>query len=191
MNKKYHLVLASSSERRINLLKSIGFKFKLYTPNVNENVSPSKGIKILTQYLSKAKALSYLPFIKKDELVMGLDTLVSLEDKILSKPSSKEEAFEMLHSLLGKTHQVVTSITLVAKEFERTFSCISLVSVGYVSDEDILSYIDNYNSLDKSGGYGVQDLFGMIAIEKIEGSYYNIMGLPTDKVYSILKPIIV
>ena len=177
------VILASSSPRRENILKQIGIDFEIIPSNICEDTELNLGPRKFVQYWSgkKAKVISKK---NKDKIVIGADTIVFLNEKILGKPKDKEESYKMLTNLSGKTHKVLTGVSIAYKEKNilRTFSQMTKVTVRDIPKNDILYYIDNYYTLDKAGSYGIQDWFS-IWIKKIDGCYYNVMGLPLSKFY--------
>ena len=177
------VILASKSPRRENILKQIGIDFKIIPSNICENAELNLSPRKFVQYWSgkKAKVISKK---NKDKIVIGADTIVYFKGKIIGKPKDKEESYKMLNNLSGKTHKVFTGVSIVYEEKNilRTFSQMTKVSVREIPKNDILYYIDNYYTLDKAGSYGIQDWFS-IWIKKIDGCYYNVMGLPLSKFY--------
>ena len=177
------VILASKSPRRENILKQIGIDFEIIPSNICENAELNLSPRKFVQYWSgkKAKVISKK---NKDKIVIGADTIVYFNGKIIGKPKDKEESYKMLNNLSGKTHKVFTGVSIVNedKNILRTFSQMTKVSVREIPKNDILYYIDNYYTLDKAGSYGIQDWFS-IWIKKIDGCYYNVMGLPLSKFY--------
>ena len=177
------VILASRSPRRESILKQIGIDFEIIPSNICEDVELNLGPRKFVQYWSekKAKVIS-----KKniDKIVIGADTIVYFNDKILGKPKDKEESYKMLNNLSGKTHKVLTGVSIAYEEKNilKTFSQMTKVTVRDIPKNDILYYIDNYYTLDKACSYGIQDWFS-IWIKKIDGCYYNVMGLPLSKFY--------
>ena len=177
------VILASKSPRRENILKQIGIDFEIIPSNICENAELNLSPRKFVQYWSgkKAKVISKK---NKDKIVIGADTIVYFKGKIIGKPKDKEESYKMLNNLSGKTHKVFTGVSIVYEEKNilRTFCQMTKVSVRDIPKNDILYYIDNYYTLDKAGSYGIQDWFS-IWIKKIDGCYYNVMGLPLSKFY--------
>ena len=176
-------ILASKSPRRKNILRQIGLDFEIIPSNIHEDLELNFGPRKFAEYWSeqKAKAISKK---HKNKIVIGADTIVYLNGKILGKPKNKEENFNMLNKLSGNTHKVVTGVSIAYYENNilRTFSETTRVTVRTIPTEDIQYYIDNYSTLDKAGSYGIQDWFS-VWIKKIDGCYYNVMGLPISKFY--------
>lgn len=186
MNAKRPLILASSSPRRHFLMKEAGFDFTIEKPEVDESFPPELPVDQVAKYLAAKKAEFFRPKIE-NEIVVTADTVVILFNKILNKPADKKEACEMLTLLSGRTHQVMTGVCIVSKEKEESFDDTTEVTFQVLTKEEIEYYVDNFKPYDKAGAYGAQDWIGMVAIEKITGSYFNVMGLPIHKVYNHLK----
>ncbi|MBP9994116.1 MAG: septum formation protein Maf [bacterium] len=186
--KKYNVVLASKSPRRQELLKGLGVDFTVLTKDVDESY-PSKLPPIdVAPYLSWKKAKAFenqeLP---DDFMVITADTVVIAGDEILGKPKDRDDALRMLSLLSGKTHRVVTGVTIHTKETSKTFSVVSKVIFDLLDCQEIEYYVDNYRPFDKAGAYGIQEWIGYIGVSGVEGSYFNVMGLPTHKLYKVLK----
>lgn len=187
MNFPLSLTLASKSPRRHYLLKEAGFEHKIVSIDVEETYPENLKPEAVPRYLAVKKALAYKPQLSDNELVITADTIVILHEKILGKPVDKDHAKHLLSILSGQTHMVVTGVCLASKKKQIDFDDTTLVTFKMLSDEEIDYYIDNYNTLDKAGAYGAQEWMGMIAIKKIEGSYFNVMGLPVHLLYEKLK----
>lgn len=185
MHKKRPIILASSSPRRQYLLKEAGFEFTIEKPDVDESFPNNLPVQKVAKYLAEKKAEVFRQNIAK-EIVVTADTVVILGKRILNKPADRNEAIEMLQSLSGKTHLVVTGVCILSKEKEVAFDDTTEVTFATLTQSEIEFYIDTYKPFDKAGSYGAQDFIGMIAIEKIVGSYFNVMGLPIHKVYQQL-----
>lgn len=189
-NKKYKILLASNSPRRKELLAGLGME---YTVKVISDIDESfpdtlKGEEI-PLYIARKKADAYRQIIRPDELVITADTIVWLDGETLGKPENESAAVQMLHKLSGKTHQVITGVCLTTNDWQRCFSSTTEVTFAVLTLEEIKSYVTNYHPFDKAGSYGVQEWIGFIGVEKISGCYYNIMGLPVQKLYEELKKI--
>jgi septum formation protein len=183
-NFPYRLVLGSGSPRREELLKKMGFYFDIIVKK-NEEIFPQDlPTEQIPEYIAKQKSQHYnLDEMPENTLLITADTLVILDDKILGKPKDKSEATAILKELSGKTHEVVTGVCLRTKEKEKTFSVSSRVSFRVIKEDEILYYIENYKPYDKAGAYGIQEWLGFIALERIEGSFFNVMGFPTQRLY--------
>ena len=183
----FKIILASNSPRRKDLLTKMELDFEVRTKEINEDFPSNLSPKEVAEYLAKKKSNAYGESVSKNELVITADTLVSSEDKILNKPETKEEARQMLEFLSNTTHEVITGVSLMTCENQLIFSVISKVTFGELSALDINKYVDSGLPMDKAGAYGIQDWIGTIAVTKIEGSYENIVGLPTQELYRQLK----
>jgi septum formation protein len=183
-NFPYRLVLGSSSPRRAELLKKMGFYFDIVVKEIEEIFPQDLSAEQAPEYIAKQKSQHYnLNEMPEKTLLITADTLVILNGKILGKPKDKGEATSMLKELSGKTHEVITGVCLRTKEKEKTFSVSSHVSFRVISEEEIAYYIENWKPYDKAGAYGIQEWLGFIALEKIEGSFFNVMGFPTQRLY--------
>ena len=182
----HNIILASSSPRRQKICKDLGFNFTIRTIPVNEIYPQQLKAKEITEYLAKLKADVFKDILKNNDLLITSDTIVWFNDKALEKPKSKEEAFLMLKSLSNNYHEVFTSICLTSTSKQVLFSDITKVYFKKLSDDELNYYVDNFETQDKAGAYGIQDWLGLIGINKIEGSYYNVMGLPVHKLYEEL-----
>ena len=183
MKKNRNIILASNSPRRSDLLRMIGFKFDIIPSNVNEKEKIELFGKYFAEYWSREKAIS-VSHNNLDRLIVGADTIVIAKGKILGKPRNKEESIKMLKMLSGSVHHVITGVTILCeqKQIIKTFSETTKVSVLKIPDEKLTFYINSFNTLDKAGSYGIQDWFS-VWIKKIDGCYYNVMGLPLSKFY--------
>ena len=177
------IILASKSPRRKRILEIIGLNFIIYPSNIHEHSNLDVSPKNFAKYWSKKKAES-ISNDYKDNLIIGADTIVSLNGKILGKPKDNEDSYRMLKNISGKTHDVITGVTIIYEKMNiiKSFTELTKVSVKNIPNKEILYYIDNYPALDKAGSYGIQDWFS-IWIKKIDGCYYNVMGLPLSKFY--------
>jgi septum formation protein len=186
MNFKRPLILASSSPRRQFLMKEAGFEFTIQSPDIDESFSVDMPVELVPKYLAEKKAHVLLPQVNQ-EIIIASDTVVILNKTILNKPKDKTEAIEMLQSLSGKTHLVITAVCLLSKEKSICFDDCTEVTFKKLTNKEIEFYIDNYKPFDKAGAYGAQDWLGMVGIEKINGSYFTVMGLPMHRVYEELR----
>ena len=182
---KRPLIVASSSPRRQYLMKEAGFDFTVEKPEVDESFPSELPAEQVAKYLAEKKA-EFFRLAMNNEIVLTADTVVILQNKILNKPANRNEAFDMLTKLSGNTHLVMTGVCIISKEKEISFEDTTEVTFVSLTREEIEFYIANYKPFDKAGAYGAQDWIGMIAIEKIVGSYFNVMGLPVHKVYQQL-----
>jgi septum formation protein len=183
---KRPLILASSSPRRQYLMKEAGFEFTVEKPDVDESFPPEMPVDEVARYLALKKA-EYFRLRIQNEIIVTADTVVILFNKILNKPQDRKEACDMLTSLSGRTHLVMTGVCILSKEREESFDDTTEVTFQSLTRDEIEFYVDHYKPYDKAGSYGAQDWIGMVAIKKISGSYFNVMGLPIHKVYEHLK----
>lgn len=185
INHSKKIILASNSPRRQELLKYIGFEFDINVIESDESYDASKSPEEIALHIAQNKALPYT--ILENTILITADTIVALENSILGKPKSSIEAIEMLQLLSGKMHSVITGVCIKTLHETIQFTETTKVYFKEITIEDIIYYVENFNPLDKAGAYGIQEWIGMIAIDKIEGSYYNVMGLPTAKLFIELK----
>lgn len=182
--KKYKVILASNSPRRKELLAGLGVDYEVRTlPDVDESYPETLKGADIPLYIAKEKSDAYLGMMQPGELIITADTIVWLDDKVLGKPRDREEALQMLRDMSGRTHEVFTGVCLTTTEWQRSFAAQTEVRFSPLSEEEITYYVDKYKPMDKAGAYGVQEWIGFIGVENISGSYYNIMGLPVQKLY--------
>ena len=181
------IILASKSPRRHELLQLMGLNFKVELRDVDESYPQGLSPAEIAVYISEKKAKA---FNFKDEIVITADTIVALNNEILGKPESRTHAQEMLTKLSGTKHEVYTGVTIVKRDKIHSFYDVTEVTCKAVTSNEIDFYIDNYKPYDKAGSYGVQDWWGIVVVEKINGSYTNVMGLPTEKLYNELQKFI-
>ena len=186
--KSYNIILASKSPRRQELLKGIGVPFSIITKDFDESFSANISPYDVAPYLSVKKAKAFeeneLP---ENYMVITADTVVVVDDEILGKPNDAEEARQMLRLISGKRHSVITGVSIRTKDKIKTFSAMSKVSFDTLGEEEIDYYVNNFKPFDKAGAYGIQEWIGYIGVSSVEGSYFNVMGLPTQKLYKMLK----
>jgi len=186
--KKYQVILASKSPRRQELLRGMGVDFSILTKETDESFPPEMPLDEVPKHLSLQKSLAFneneLP---ADYLLITSDTVVICEGEILGKPKDKADAVRMLRLLSGKTHHVVTGVTVRSAEKTKSFAVRSNVTFAALDDEEIDYYIEHCKPYDKAGAYGIQEWIGYVGISGLEGSFYNVMGLPTRKLYGVLK----
>lgn len=183
--KDYNIILASKSPRRQKFLKDLDVDFTVETKDIEE-IYPKelKGVEI-TDFLANLKSKAFANLLDNDILITS-DTIVWLEEKALGKPKNENDAFLMLKSLSGREHEVITSVSIKTNHFQKIISDITTVSFKELTDEEIMYYIKNFKPFDKAGAYGIQEWIGFIAIKNIEGSYFNVVGLPVYKLYKEL-----
>lgn len=185
---KYNIILASASPRRRELLSGLRVNFEtLCLPGIDESFPDSLPANEVAEYISVKKAEAYKQQMQTNQLIITADTVVVSENRILGKPHSRENAVEMLRFLSGKTHHVITGVTILTTDKQKTFSVSTDVTFADITDEEINYYIDRYQPMDKAGAYGIQEWIGFIAVESISGSYFNVMGLPIQRLYQELK----
>ena len=186
--KKYHIILASNSPRRRELLSGLGVDYEVRTlPGVDESYPDTLSGEDIPVYISREKAAAYLPSIAPDELIITADTIVWLDGRVLGKPADEADACRMLRELSGRTHRVMTGVTLSTAAFQKSFAVTSEVEFAPLTEEEITYYVDHYRPLDKAGAYGVQEWIGFIGVRRLSGSYFNVMGLPIQRLYQELK----
>jgi len=184
--KDYTVILASSSPRRQEIFKELDIPFKVVVKHVNEHYPQHLKAEEITNYLARLKAKPFEDDLTTNEIIITADTIVWLENNSLEKPKSIKEATNMLNLLSGKMHQVITSVCIKTKDIEKVISSVTKVYFKELSDEEINYYVEKYHPLDKAGAYGIQEWIGYIGVTKLEGSYFNVMGLPIDKLYEEL-----
>lgn len=184
---RYTVVLASKSPRRQELLKGMGVKFVTLTKETREDY-PEMPFEKVPEYLSRQKSLAFTDDeLPEDFLLITADTVVIAENEILGKPKDREDAMQMMHILSGKSHHVVTGVTVRSKDKMETFSANSEVTFAPLDEEEMAYYVDQYKPYDKAGAYGIQEWIGYVGISGLHGSFYNVMGLPTRMLYQTLK----
>ena len=185
--KKYSLILASGSPRRQQFFKDLDLDFEIRLKEIEEVYPLELKAEEITNYLAELKANAFEAELQSNEILITSDTIVWHNNQALGKPTDKQNAFEILKSLSNNTHEVITSVCFKTNEKTTTLYEITKVTFNELSDEAILYYLENYQPYDKAGAYGIQEWIGFIGVAKIEGSYANVMGMPTDKVYDFLS----
>ncbi|MCR5364859.1 MAG: Maf-like protein [Prevotella sp.] len=184
----YKIILASNSPRRKELLAGIDVPFEVRVmEGIDESYPDTLPIQDIAEYIAKKKATAYRETMAGDELVITADTIVVLGSKVMGKPHDANEASSMLRQLSGQTHQVITGVTLTTKERQMSFSVETDVTFKNLSDEEIDYYVTHYRPFDKAGAYGIQEWIGHIGVTGMSGSYFNVMGLPVQRIYEALK----
>ena len=184
---QFEIILASASPRRRFLLGELGLKFEcLGNHDIEESYPDQLQAEAIPLFLAKLKARNYASIIKEKTILITADTIVWLNHEVIGKPRDKEDAKDMLHKLSGKMHFVYTGVCLNSLLKEASFTAESKVFFRNLSAEEIDYYVDRFNPVDKAGAYGIQEWIGYIGVERIEGSYFNVMGLPVQKLYSVL-----
>lgn len=185
--KSYKVILASNSPRRRELLAGLGISFDVRViPDIDESYPVHLAPEEIPLFISRKKADAYKLTLASDELLITADTIVWIDGCVLGKPRDASDAKDMLNRLSGRTHKVITGVTLMTRSVTRSFSAVSDVTFDTLSDEDIAYYIDTFQPFDKAGSYGVQEWIGYIGVQAIQGSYFNIMGLPVQRLYKEL-----
>ena len=188
MSVNYKLILASNSPRRRELLAGLGLDFEVRVlPGIDESHPDELQGGDIPLFIAREKADAYRENLKPDELLITADTIVWLDGSVLEKPASAEDAVAMLRRLSGQTHQVFTGVCLTTRERQESFVCATDVTFARLTDEEIAHYVREYSPLDKAGAYGIQEWIGYIGVESINGSFYNVMGLPVQRLYQRLK----
>ena len=182
------IVLASNSPRRKELLAGLDVDFSVRVlDGIDESYPAELPTRQIAEYISQKKAAAYRNEMADDELVITADTVVILGDEVMGKPQDASDAHRMLRALSGQTHQVITGVTLTTKERQESFSVETDVTFRELTDEEIDYYIDHYRPFDKAGAYGVQEWIGYVGVTALRGSYFNVMGLPVQRIYEALK----
>ena len=187
--KKHRIILASGSPRRQEFFKNLGLDFEIQLKPVKEEYPPRLTHFEISNYLAQLKALPFKKQLLPNDILVTSDTIVWNDDTALGKPRDADDAFRILKSLSNQTHEVITSVCFTSTNFEKTLHDITKVTFKELSDEEILFYIKTYKPFDKAGAYGIQEWIGQIGVTKIEGSYFNVMGLPVHLVYKTLNTI--
>jgi septum formation protein len=183
----FQLVLGSKSPRRQELLVGMGFDFEVRTKDTDEDFPHYLSLEKVPVYLAELKAMALFEELKKGEVLITSDTIVLLENEILGKPNSPENAKEMLLKLSAKSHEVITGVHLKSLEKSHSFSVSTKVFFKPLTEEMIDFYVENYKPFDKAGAYGIQEWIGFIGVERIEGSYFNVVGLPVAELWDALN----
>lgn len=185
--KPYRLILASQSPRRRELLAGSGLEFQLAERFECDESYPAMPLTDVAEYLSRKKSDAYPTELAEADILLTADTVVIACGEILGKPHSRDEAIAMLQTLSGATHEVATGVTLRTSTKSHSFTSVSKVRFRPLSREEIEYYVDNYHPMDKAGSYGIQEWIGYVGIEHIDGSFYNVMGLPIQRLYCELE----
>ena len=184
----YKVILASNSPRRKELLEGLGINFEVRTlSNIDESYPNTLQGEDIPMYISGKKAEAYKQGMADDEMIITADTIVYDHEQVLGKPKDRGEAMRMLRELSGHAHEVITGVSIVTKEKTTQFASTSKVTFAELTDKEIAYYVDTYKPYDKAGAYGIQEWIGYVAVTRIEGSYFNVMGLPIQRLYTELK----
>ena len=186
--KNYDIILASNSPRRNELLQRLGLPFKVRTLfGVDESFPENLRGEEIALYIARKKAEAYKSSMSSNELLITADTIVCLDGVVMGKPYGAENAKTILRQLSGRVHQVITGVTVLTQVKRESFAVTSHVKFANVTEDEIDYYVDNYLPFDKAGAYGIQEWFGLVAVEELRGSYFNVMGLPVQRLYTVLK----
>ena len=185
---KYKYILASNSPRRKELLAGLGLDFEVRViDGIDESYPETLPAAEVAQYIAEKKAAAYKPTLQKDELIITADTVVIVGDDILGKPHDEADAVRMLREISGRTHQVTTGVSLLTATSQRSFSVTTDVTFKQLTDSEIQHYVKCYRPFDKAGAYCIQEWIGYIGVTGLNGSYYNVMGLPVQRIYTELQ----
>lgn len=185
---EYKIILASNSPRRKELLSGLDLEYEVSTlPDIDETYPDNLKGEEIALYIANKKAVAYKNLIKDNTLLITADTIVLLKNKVYGKPNDEEDAKQMLRELSGNTHQVATGVCILTKTKQKSFAVTSEVRFTDLSESEIEYYVSKYKPLDKAGAYGIQEWIGYIGIEHISGSYFNVMGLPVQRLYRELQ----
>ncbi len=187
--KKFNIILASASPRRHAFFKTMDLDFEIRLQPVDEVYSKDLKSHEITDYLAKLKAEPFIENLQNKDILITSDTIVWLDGKAIEKPKNEDDAFRMIKSLSHRTHEVVTSICFTQKTEQKIVNTITKVTFKILTDEEIWYYVKTYKPLDKAGAYGIQEWIGAIGITRVEGSYNNVVGLPTHLLYKTLNTI--
>ena len=189
--KNYRVVLASNSPRRKELLADLGIDFEVRViKGVDESYPSDLPAMEIAEYISRKKAEAHKQLMADDEIIITADTVVILENEVLGKPIDAADACRMLRELSGKTHKVVTGVTITMAQCTSSFSAVSDVEFAELADDDISYYVERYQPFDKAGAYGIQEWIGCMGVRHINGSFYNVMGLPLHRLYAELEKVL-
>ncbi|MDR3308725.1 MAG: Maf-like protein [Tannerella sp.] len=184
------IILASGSPRRKALLEGLDIDFTVrLIPDIDESRPPDVPVADIPCHIARNKAEAYRQTMQSDELIITADTIVVLDGDVIEKPADSADAISILRRLSGRSHQVITGVVLTTTGQQREFSAVSTVSFAVLTDDEINYYVDRYKPYDKAGAYGIQEWIGYVAVQSIEGSFYNVMGLPVQRLYRELKAI--
>jgi len=184
---KYRVILASRSPRRQQLLRELGIKFDVIVRDYSESYPENLSGEEIAVYLAVEKANCFRNEVSENDIVITADTIVWCKNKVLGKPENAEEARQMIRDLSNDTHEVITAVTILSGKKETTFSVSTRVTFDNLSDDEINYYIDRFKPYDKAGAYGIQEWIGLAGCSRIEGSYFNVVGLPVQRLYKELK----
>ncbi len=183
--RKYHIILASNSPRRKELLGGLGLDFDVCVlPDIKESYPADLPVSKIAEYIAAGKAQAYQDSMQARDLIITADTVVIVDDEVLGKPKNAADATRMLKMISGRKHQVTTGVCMMTAKKKRCFSVTTNVTFKQLTDEEISYYVDTYHPFDKAGAYGIQEWIGYVGVTSLEGSYYNVMGFPIQKIYT-------
>ncbi len=185
--KKYNIILASGSPRRQEFFKDLEIDFEIRLKPVKEDYPDHLKHGDISDYLAQLKSQPFEKELKENDILITSDTIVWHNDMALGKPIDEKDAFNMIKSMSGQTHEVITSVCFTTTKAQKTVNCLTKVTFKEFTDDEIWYYVKNFSPLDKAGAYGIQEWIGQIGVAKIEGSYFNVMGLPVHLVYETLS----
>ena len=186
--KKYKVILASNSPRRKELLGGLGIPYEVKTmPDIDESYPEGLGCEEIPVYIARTKADAYRSVMQEDELIITADTIVWLDGIVMGKPKDETEACNMLRQLAGHTHQEVTGVCITTQSKQVSFATVTDVTFAPLTEEEIAYYVTRYKPMDKAGAYGIQEWIGFVGVQNITGSYFNVVGLPIQRLYTELK----
>jgi len=188
--KDYNIILASGSPRRQEFFKGLGLDFEIRLKPIEEVYPNHLKHSEISDFLAQLKATPFKEELKDNDILITSDTIVWHNDEALGKPKDEQDAFNMIRSMSGQTHEVITSVYFTTKTTQKIVNAITKVTFKDLNDDEIWYYIHNFSPMDKAGAYGIQEWFGFIAVTKIEGSFFNVMGLPIHLVYKTLNDIV-
>ena len=188
--KHYNIILASGSPRRQQFFKDLGLKFEIQLKPVDEDYPQRLRHFEISDYLAQLKALAFKNKLRSNDILITSDTIVWHNNQALGKPRNEAEAYHIIKSLSDATHEVITSVCFTSAFYEKTVNAVTKVTFKHLTDEEIYHYINTCKPFDKAGSYGIQEWIGQIGVTKIEGSYFNVMGLPTHLVYQTLNDMV-
>ena len=184
----YHIILASNSPRRRELLGGLGLNYEVRVlPDIAESYPSDLPVEQIAEYIAREKADAYRKLMASNDLIITADTIVVVDGEVMGKPVDADDARRMLHRLSAKTHQVITGVCLLTATKQRQFSVVTDVTFKQLSDEEIDYYIQHYRPFDTAGAYGIQEWIGHVGVTAIKGSYFNVMGLPVQRIYEELQ----
>ena len=184
----YHIILASNSPRRRELLGGLGLDYEVRVlPDIAESYPSDLPVEQIAEYIAHEKADAYRQLMAPNDLIITADTIVVVDGEVMGKPVDADDARRMLHRLSSKTHQVITGVCLLTATNQRLFSVVTDVTFKQLSDAEIRHYVTTYRPFDKAGAYGIQEWIGYIGVTGLHGSYYNVMGLPVQRIYTELQ----